>query len=289
MTNIAIIGGAGRMGKWLARFLKEDGKNVTIIGRDPVATNDAGLEIGCQATTDMAAVTQSRVIIISVAIDSFEKVVEKLAPFTRVDHLIFDITSIKLKPVEIMNRCLPRGTSLGTHPVFGPGARGVAGHNFVLTPTTDRQTEAAKMVSAYLSQRGAIVKIMSPDEHDRLMAIILGLAHFISIVSANTLVDFGKLEEMAGVQGVTYRALLTLIESVLSEDPELYASLQMNLPHLKEAQEIFISNARFWTDTVERQDRKSFVDHMKQLRRRFEENNPDFGRSYDNMYRLSNR
>jgi prephenate dehydrogenase len=129
---------------------------------------------------------------------------------------------------------------------------------------------------------------MSPDEHDSLMAIILGLAHFISIVSANALVDYGKLEKMSEVQGVTYRALLTLIESVLSEDPELYASLQMNLPHLKQAQEIFIHNARLWTEIVEDKDRQSFIERMRHLRQRFEENNPDFGRAYDNMYRLIN-
>ena len=289
MTNIAIIGGSGRMGKWLARFLMEDGKTVTIVGRDPDTTRLAGIEIGCQATTDITAVTKSRVIIISVAIDSFEEVAKRVAPLTREDQLIFDITSVKVKPAEIMNRYFTRGTALGTHPVFGPGALGVSGHNFVLTPTSPRQAEIADMVNSYLTQRGALVKLMSPDEHDRLMAIILGLAHFISIVSANTLVDYGKLEEMAGVQGVTYRALLTLIESVLSEDPELYASLQMNLPHLRQAQEIFISNARLWTETVEKQDRKLFVDQMKALRKRFEENNPDFGCSYDNMYRLSNR
>jgi len=28
---------------------------------------------------------------------------------------------------------------------------------------------------------------------------------------------------------------------------------------------------------------------MKQLRQTFEANNPDFGKSYDNMYRLSGR
>ncbi|GAI64600.1 unnamed protein product, partial [marine sediment metagenome] len=31
---------------------------------------------------------------------------------------------------------------------------------------------------------------------------------------------------------ITYKVLLTLVESVLSEDPELYASLQMNLPNI---------------------------------------------------------
>ena len=287
--KVSIIGGTGRMGRWLARFLKEEGADVTIIGRDPVSTQQAGLDIDCQATTDITTVQGSRAIIISVAIDAFEEVVKKLAPITTDNQSIIDITSIKIMPVEIMNRYIVKGTALGAHPVFGPGARGVSGQNFVLTPTSVPQQELAEKVRKFLCQRGARVRIMSPEEHDRLMAVILGLAHFISIVSANTLVDYGKLEEMAGVQGVTYRALLTLIESVLSEDPELYASLQMNLPHMKDAQGIFISNAKLWTELVEKKDRQSFVERMKQLRQQFEENNPHFGQAYDNMYRLGNR
>ncbi|MDD4230660.1 MAG: prephenate dehydrogenase [Dehalococcoidales bacterium] len=286
--NIAIIGGTGRMGKWMARFLKEEGASITIIGRNPVTVRETGLEIGCHATTDLNAASQAQAVIISVAIDSFEEVVKNLVPCTTKNQYIFDVTSVKTMPVEIMNRYITRGVSLGTHPVFGPGARGITGHNFVLTPTNTAQQELAGAAEAFLTRHGAKVSIMSPDEHDSLMAIILGLAHFISIVSANALVDYGKLEKMSEVQGVTYRALLTLIESVLSEDPELYASLQMNLPHLKEAQEIFIHNARLWTEIVEDKDRQSFIERMRHLRQRFEENNPDFGRAYDNMYRLIN-
>ena len=190
-------------------------------------------------------------------------------------------------PVAVMHRYIKYARVLGTHPVFGPGARGVAGHNFVLTPTCSREEKLADTVCKFLTSRGANVRIMSPEEHDRLMAIILGLAHFISIVSANTLVDYGHLKEMEGVQGITYRALLTLVESVLSEDPELYASLQMNLPHLADAQKIFIKNAELWTDIVKNKDREAFVQRMKRLREQLEKNNPKFGKSYDNMYRLS--
>lgn len=243
------------MGKWLARFLKKEGFDVTIIGRNPDSVQKAGLEIGCRATIDLSHVTESQVIILSVAINAFEEVVKKLAPLTHENQMIFDITSVKMMPVEIMNSTIIRGTTLGTHPVFGPGARGVSGQNFVLTPTNDRQMNLAEKASAFLEKRGAHVRTMSPEEHDRLMAVILGLAHFISIVSASTLVDYGELEKLSSVQGVTYRALLTLIESVLSEDPELYASLQMNLPHLKSAQDLLIENAKRWSGMVSQKDR----------------------------------
>ncbi len=275
------------MGQWLARFLKEEGKEVILVGRNPDSVKQTGLKLGCSYSSDIKIIEEADAIIVSVSIDAFEEVIKNIAPLIKADQMVFDVTSVKVMPVTIMQRYIKRGAILGTHPVFGPGARSASGHNFVLTPTCQEENALADRVKTFLTGRGACVRIMSPEEHDRLMAIILGLAHFISIVSANTLVDYGKLNEMAGVQGITYRALLTLVESVLSEDPELYASLQMNLPHLKEAQEIFISNARLWTDIVSRNDRKAFVSHMKELRTRFEENNPGFGKAYDNMYRLS--
>ncbi|MBN1369392.1 MAG: prephenate dehydrogenase [Dehalococcoidaceae bacterium] len=287
--KIAIIGGTSQMGRWFARFLREEGKEVTLIDKDPALVEQTSRELGCLPGENMASAQNSDAIIVSVSIDAFEEVIQKLAPFTRDSQNIFDITSVKVMPVEVMHRYIKRGIILGAHPVFGPGARNACGHNFVLTPTSREEEHLASHVETFLSGHGGCVRIMSPEEHDRLMAIILGLAHFISIVSANTLVDYGKLSEMAGVQGVTYRALLTLVESVLSESPELYASLQMNLPHLRQAQEIFIDNARLWTDIVNRNDRQAFISRMKQLRQTFEANNPDFGKSYDNLYRLSGR
>ncbi len=285
--KVAIIGGTGQMGQWFGRFLKQEGKEVVLIGRNPDAARNTGLIIGCEASTDIKKVQESDAVIISVSIDAFEEVVQKLAPFLKDGQMIFDVTSVKVMPVDIMHRYIKKGLVLGTHPVFGPVARNASGHNFVLTPTTPDEQALSKKVEKFLLKRGGKVQIMSPEEHDRLMAIILGLAHFISIVSANTLVDFGKLDQMAGVQGVTYRALLTLVESVLSEDPELYASLQMNLPQLKEAQDIFINNAKLWTDIVTQKDRQAFVSRMRKLRNQFEKNNPDFGKAYDNMYRLT--
>jgi prephenate dehydrogenase len=112
---------------------------------------------------------------------------------------------------------------LGTHPVFGPGAADAASQNFVLTPTNDKEMALARKVQKYLEDRKAHVSLMSPAEHDRMMAVVLGLSHFISIVTADTLATMGNLPQMKAIGGSTYRVLTTLVESVISEDPELYA------------------------------------------------------------------
>ena len=235
----------------------------------------------------MEAVKRAEVILLSVPIDNFAEVVEHVCPYIRPEQVIIDITSVKVFPVETMHQHIKAGLVLGTHPMFGPGARSVANQNFVLTPTNEGEKTLAEKVREYLEARGAKVTLMSPQEHDEMMTVILGLSHFIAIVSADTLLSFDKLAGMKTIGGITYRVLLTLVESVLSEDPELYASLQMNLPNITEIEELFQKIGKAWGDLVKNRDRHEFVERMNALRNRLKEGNPDFGRAYENMYKLA--
>ena len=284
--KIAITGGSGKMGQWFTRFLLNEGNQVLIIGRDENKLLPIKQQLGVEISTGMAAVKQADAVIISVPIDSFETVVRQIAPHTHPDQVIADITSIKAKPVEIMHQHIKAGQILGTHPVFGPGAKSITSQNFVLTPTNEQETALAQKVRQYLEERGAGVSLMTPHEHDEMMAVVLGLAHFIAIVSGDALLSLDNFKQTKGIGGTTYRVLLTLVESVLSEDPELYASLQMNLPGMAEIEEQFQQSSKTWTDLIKNRDRREFVNRMSALRERFEKADPDFGKAYENMYRL---
>lgn len=285
--KVAIIGGSGKMGKWFARHLLKEGKQVVITGRNRRKLLAAAQQLGADSTTgNVEAVRQADVIIISVPIDSFEQVVQQISPHTHSDQIILDITSLKVSPVETMHRHIKEGLVLGTHPVFGPGARDMNGQNFVLTPTNEEENTLAQKIKQYLEERGANATLMTPQEHDEMMAVVLGLSHFIAIVSADALLTSEKFKQMKEIGGTTYRVLLTLVESVISEDPELYASLQMSLPNMEQTEELFLKNARTWADLVKNRDRQEFVRRMNALRNRIEKSDPDFGKAYQNMYRL---
>ena len=285
--KVAIIGGSGKMGRLFARFFLKEGKDVLLVGRSKPELEKAKRQLNVSITTDMEDVKQADVIVISVPVDHFEETVKRLSPHTQSDQTILDITSVKVLSVEAMHRYIKRGQVLGTHPVFGPGARSLANQNFVLTPTDEQENRLAEKVKSYLETKGAKVRLMTPREHDDMMAIILGLAHFIAIASADSLINFERLKEMEAIGGITYKVLLTLVESVISEDPELYASLQMNLPGLPDFQERFQQSCREWADLVKQKDRQQFIHRMKAIREKLESNNPDFGKAYDNMYRIS--
>jgi prephenate dehydrogenase len=239
--------------------------------------------------TNVAAVKQADVVIISVPPETFEPVVKEIGPYARDGQIFFDVTSLKTKPVEIMHRYLGKGTILGTHPVFGPGAKSASNQNFVLTPTNEEEAMLAGKTRQYLEERGANVSIMTPLEHDRMMTVVLGLAHFIAIVSADTLLSLEKFEEMKKLGGTTFKVLYTLIESVISEDPEFYASLQMSFPDITDVENLFQSKTKLWADLVKNDDKKEFVRKMTSLREKLEKTDPAFSHAYENMYRITEK
>ncbi len=275
------------MGQWFARLLREAGKRVLLIGRSEERLLEVRRQLDVEVTTDISQVKDADVIIISVPLDAFESVVRQIAPHTNSGQIVMDITSLKVQPVDIMHRYITSAVTLGMHPVFGPGAKGPDKQNFVLTPTNEREVALAEKVQGYLEARGARVTLMTPREHDEMMTVILGLAHFIAIVTADTLLNQKRFQQMKAIGGTTYKVLYTLVESVISEDPELYASLQMGFPGIDKIEEQFLNNTATWADLVRNKDRQAFADRMSALKGILEKTDPHFEKAYDNLYKIT--
>ncbi len=284
--KVAIIGGSGKMGRWFAQFLLKEGKEVVITGRNQRKLLEAKQQLGVEVATNIKAVKNANVVLLSVPIDNFEEVVEQVCPYIHPEQVIIDISSVKALPVEIMHKHIKTGSVLGVHPMFGPGTTGIANHNFILTPTNDAETALARKVKEYLEARGARTMLMSPNEHDEIMSVVLGLCHFIALVSADTLLSFGRVDQMAAIGGVTYKVLLALAESVIAEDPEFYASLQMSLPNMTGIQALFQGKTKTWADLVKNRDRQKFIHRMNSLKNRFREQDPHFEKAYADIYKL---
>ena len=285
--KIAIIGGYGKMGRWFANFLLKDGKEVIIAGRNEEKLLEVKQQLGVEiATNNAEAVKNADVVLISVPIDSFDEVVKQIAPYTHPEQVIVDITSIKVFPVETMHKHIKTGLVLGVHPMFGPGARDIGNQNFILTPTNEKEKTLAQKIGKYLETRGARATLMVPQEHDEMMTVILGLSHFIALVSADTLLSLDDLKRMKDIGGITYKMLRTLVESVISEDAEFYASLQTNLPKMPEVEKLFQSKAKTWAELVANKDRQQFVKRMTALKNKLEKETPDFGKAYEDIYRI---
>lgn len=285
--KIAIIGGSGKMGRWFAGFLLKDGREVVISGRSEQRLLEAKQVLGVEVAPDnIAAVKGADYVLLSVPMESLEQVVEQISPHIQPGQVVIDITSVKVLPVAAMHKHIKRGLVLGAHPLFGPGARNMANQNFVLTPTNDEEETMAQKIRGYLEARGARVTLMSPEEHDEMMSVVLGLSHFIALVTADTLLSSGRLEQTGGIGSTTYRVLLSMVSSVVAEDPELYASLQMNLPSVVAMEKLFQGKTAEWADLIAGKDRQEFIRRMQDLKNNFEKHSPDFSKAYENMYQI---
>jgi prephenate dehydrogenase len=59
-------------------------------------------------------------LVIAVTLDGFEDVCQKLSSKLQTKTLVFDVCSVKVRPVQLMQKYFPNNQIIATHPVFGP-------------------------------------------------------------------------------------------------------------------------------------------------------------------------
>jgi prephenate dehydrogenase len=284
--KIAIIG-AGKMGIWFAQFFHSKGYSVTLADRNKEKTIKLKKELQVETTTDFKeAVVGADQVLICVSINAFEEIIKTVSPAILKGQAVMDICSIKEIPVKVMHENLPDALVLGTHPVFGPGSNGVKHKAYVLTPTNPKEQKFAEELKKWLEQEEARVFVMSPKKHDQLMSVVLGLPHFLGLIACETLLEQKDFSETKKVAGTTYRMLFTLAEATALETPDLYASLQMNLPEIGKIEDQFMAKAREWINLMKNKDPEAIVKRMDRLKAKLTEVDPDFAKSYEIMYKM---
>ena len=284
--RIAIIG-AGKMGVWFAQFFHSKGYDVVVADRKKERITNLKKELQVRMTADFKeAVTDADQVLICVSINAFEEVVKTISPAIHQGQVVMDICSIKETPVKVMHKYIKGALVLGTHPVFGPGSNGVKHKAYILTPTNAKEQEFAEEFKKWLEQEEAHVFVMSPKRHDEMMSIVLGLPHFLGLVACETLLEQKDFSETKKVAGTTYRMLFTLAEATALETPDLYASLQTNLPELGKIEDLFMAKAKEWLNLIKNNDAEAIVKRMDRLKAKLMEADSDFAKSYEVMYKM---
>jgi prephenate dehydrogenase len=283
--KIAVIG-AGRMGIWFAKFFLSQGYSVVLSDRKKKKLERLKKELGVETANFVDAVRKADWVLLCVSIDAFKEVVEKISPATCNGQIVMDICSIKDFPVKVMHKQLKECLTLGMHPVFGPGSTTVENKTFVLTPTNRQEEKFAEGFKSWLETKKARVLIMSPQKHDEIMSVVLGLPHFLGLVTCDTLLAQGQYIETKKVAGTTYRMLFTLAEATALENPELFSRLQFSLPKTSKIERMFIDKAIDWLKLIKQKDSEAIVAKMKKLKSKLVEASCNCEESYERMYKM---
>jgi prephenate dehydrogenase len=214
-----IIGGTGKMGRLFAKVFGQAGYEVLVSGRKTTLTAAALAE-------------QCDIVIVSVPIRETIRVIGEIAPLMHSGQLLCDFTSLKVKPVEAMLKS--KADVIGLHPMFGPTVKSIKNQTIIVCPARAKATRVAELVDIFEAQ-GAVCTIATPEEHDRTVAVVQGLTHFVTLCMADTVRRLGvDLHTTEQFESPVYQIELSLVGRLLSQDPSLYADILQQNPYVPE-------------------------------------------------------
>jgi len=280
--RVSIIGGAGKMGAWFAKYFVEHGHEVIISDvRMKEAKALAGALGAKLAENNLEAARMADLSLISTPIDVTPKVLTEILPELKESKIIVEISSLKSKVLPVMKNIARYGVkALSIHPLFGSGAKEMVGERIALIPLRD-QTFEEKLAKKIFPDAEIIV--VSEGLHDNVMALTLALTHFVNIIFASV-VSEEDIELLKRLGGTTFMLQLALSEGVMTEKPSLYASIQIDNKYAAKYLKKFMFKAAKLKEIIEKKDFESFIKFYMTTRKLLSKDE-EFAEAYEKMYR----
>jgi len=218
-----VIGGHGKMGHWFSEFLSSQGYGVTIA--DPGPRPETASTACAQVTDWHDAALDADLIVVATPLKIANEVLGELAQ-RRPRGTIFDIGSLKTPLRRGIAALQAAGCNVtSVHPMFGPDTELLSGRHVIFIDLGCAQATA--VAQELFSSTMAEQIVMSLDEHDRLIAYVLGLAHALNIAFFTALAGSGEAApRLAQLSSTTYDAQVEVARRVAAESPELYFEIQ---------------------------------------------------------------
>ena len=254
-----VIGGAGKMGGWFVSFLASQGFTVEVA--DP-ATAIAGVaRVDDWRSTDL----KHDYIVLATPLGITDGILKDLA-LRRPPGVIFDVGSLKSPLRAGLLALKSHGCKVtSVHPMFGPDTELLSGRHVVFVDLGN-ETALAAARELFASTMAEQV-IMSLDEHDRLIAYVLGLSHALNIAFFTALAESGEAApKLARMSSTTFDAQLEVAGNVARESPELYYEIQSLNDYGAESLEALSQAIERIRTSVLSQDQAGFVALMRRGR-----------------------
>lgn len=124
----------------------------------------------------------SDIVIPAIPVNILDSFLRKNARLFGKETVVVDVSSVKLKPLRLLHKYLPKNRIIGTHPLFGPesGKNGIMGFTTVICPEHSTAKDR-KSVADFLTKKLKLrVVHMTAKEHDQRMAQVQALTHYIA-------------------------------------------------------------------------------------------------------------
>jgi prephenate dehydrogenase len=218
--KIAIIGAGGDMGYWFSKYFNKKDKILSLYDIRPTSLKPFSNTIICKNISE--CVCTADLVLLCVPVKNTPQTIEECASKMKSGAILAEISSVKNRSFRALKRVPTDIIPLCIHPMFGPGRRELKQMKILLIPVSNEQNELKILNSLF---KGTIIRVVpNSNIHDKLIAIVLGLTHYVNVIFANFLSkqDFPYLSKVAGT---SFEMQSLLITSILTEQPALVIDL----------------------------------------------------------------
>ena len=228
------------------------------------STLTRAVDAGVIDTTGMSH--DAAVTIVAVPVDAIESEVRRALEVTT--GIVTDVGSVKGPVCGAIDD--PR--FLGGHPMAGSELEGLDGADeamfegavWVLTPRVDTEDRTFSAVASLVAEIGADVVAISPDAHDRLVAVVSHVPHLLA----------ASLMRLASARSEEHASLLRLaaggfrdMTRIASGHPRIWLDIcEQNRPAILEALDDLSSSLAALRAVVERSDREELLEVLSAAR-----------------------
>jgi cyclohexadieny/prephenate dehydrogenase len=210
MLGIGLVNGS------LALVMRREGLADEIIAcaRTETTLDKAkALGLAHRTTTRPAeAVEGADLVVLGTPVGAYAAVARAMAPGLSPEAIVTDVGSIKAEAIRAVVPYLPEPDRfVAAHPVAGTEHSGPEAafatlferRHCILTPIEDTDPEAVRVVAGLWRAAGSMVETMTPEHHDRVLAITSHLPHLIAYTIVATVSD---LEQHLQAEVLRYAA-----------------------------------------------------------------------------------
>jgi len=254
-----VIGGAGKMGGWFVNFLTSQGFAVEVA--DPAPGAGAAGRVADWRSTDL----KHDFIVLATPLGVTDAILRDLA-LRRPPGVIFDVGSLKSPLRAGLMALKSHGCKVASvHPMFGPDTELLSGRHVIFVDLGNAAALAS--VRELFASTMAEQVVMSLDDHDRLIAYVLGLSHALNIAFFTALAGSGEAApKLARMSSTTFDAQLDVASRVAQDSPELYYEIQSLNDYGAESLEALAQAVERVRTAVLSRDHDTFVALMRRGR-----------------------
>ena len=277
MKKVTVIGAGGQMGQWFTKYFA--GKGFEVTGYDS-ENKKLGKDI-TQSDSLVGGILKADYVVLCTPTRRTPEIIRLIAKEMQRGTYLIEISSEKSKVVSSLSKMPTKINPICIHPMFGPGIKTIKGQNIISVPIKDAKKELTVTKELF---EGANFVTIDAVEHDKKIAVILGLTHLMNLVFANIVSKDEKMLLTEKMSGTTFRVQKTLAESIMTESPELIETIIANPEIRRVAEELWKDIGRLLT-AVQESKTEEVVNYIKECQDRLTKHT-DINESYKKLTKM---